>query len=62
VRTIGISGTGLGLYVCRKFIEGHNGRVWAHSEGLGKGSEFGFWIPLDSKEHAQNREYQLHAA
>lgn len=60
VRTIGIEGTGLGLYVCRMFIEAHNGRVWAHSEGLGKGSEFGFWVPINSREHAQNREYQLH--
>lgn len=38
--------TGLGLYICRKFVEGHQGNIWAHSDGLGKGSEFGFWIPL----------------
>ncbi len=46
VKATAVTGTGLGLYVCRKFIQAHNGRVWAHSDGLGKGSEFGFWIPL----------------
>jgi signal transduction histidine kinase len=49
VKGINVNGTGLGLYVCRKFIETHGGRIWAHSEGLGKGSEFGFWIPLVHK-------------
>ncbi len=46
VEGINVNGTGLGLYVCNKFIEAHGGRVWATSEGLGKGSDFGFWIPL----------------
>lgn len=46
VKGINVNGTGLGLFVCRKFIEAHGGRIWAKSDGLGKGSEFGFWLPL----------------
>jgi len=40
-----VTGTGLGLFVCRRFIESHEGRVWARSSGTGLGSEFGFWLP-----------------
>lgn len=46
VQGINVNGTGLGLYVCRMFVEAHRGKVWARSEGIGKGSEFGFWIPI----------------
>ncbi|MFH1286958.1 MAG: ATP-binding protein, partial [Candidatus Magasanikbacteria bacterium] len=45
-----VNGTGLGLYVCRQFIEKHEGHVWAKSGGKDRGSEFGFWIPRKSKK------------
>jgi signal transduction histidine kinase len=42
-----ISGTGLGLYICRLIVEGHGGQIWVESE-VGKGSSFGFVLPLDA--------------
>jgi signal transduction histidine kinase len=43
-----ISGTGLGLYICRLIVEGHGGQVWVESE-VGKGSTFGIVLPLDAR-------------
>lgn len=37
-------GTGLGLILCKEFIEKHGGRIWAESE-FGKGSQFHFAVP-----------------
>jgi signal transduction histidine kinase len=39
-------GTGLGLSLTQNLIELHGGRVWAESEGEGKGSNFRFVIPV----------------
>ena len=39
-------GLGLGLAIVRSLVTLHGGRVWAHSEGLGKGSEFVVELPL----------------
>ena len=40
-----IYGTGLGLYVAKDIITSHNGRIWAESDGEGKGSVF--YVEMD---------------
>ena len=47
--TAGESSTGLGLWIVKKLIEAHNGRVWVKS-AMGKGSTFSFEIPIDQPE------------
>lgn len=43
---VNVTGTGLGLYVAKKMITDMKGRVWAESEGEGKGSQFHIELPM----------------
>lgn len=46
--SISAAGSGLGLYLAKTVVSEHKGRIWAESEGEGKGSTF--IVELPSKE------------
>jgi len=42
---VNVESTGFGLYIVKNIIEAHHGKVWAESEGEGKGSRFIVELP-----------------
>lgn len=50
-------GLGIGLTLVRRLVEMHHGRVSAHSEGLGRGSEFIVQFPVVVEASVQQRKH-----
>ena len=44
-RASGSGGAGLGLVICKGLVEAHGGRIWAESEGAGRGARLTFTLP-----------------
>jgi two-component system sensor histidine kinase VicK len=44
-RAVNPHSTGYGLFIAKRIVDAHHGRIWAESEGRGKGSTFIVEIP-----------------
>src|SRR3989344_235502 len=43
---VNVHSTGYGLYIAKRIVEAHGGKIWAESDGQGKGSRFVVELPV----------------
>lgn len=53
-------GAGLGLAIVKRIIEMHEGKVWAESDGVNKGSRFCFQLPAFRPAATENELLGIH--
>jgi len=47
------AGSGLGLYICKKYVQHLGGELWLKESTLGKGSTFSFTLPISNSPTAK---------
>ncbi len=52
-----VKGTGLGLFIVHSVVKKHGGRVFAESEGPGRGSTFTIELPLAGALQISRRSF-----
>jgi signal transduction histidine kinase len=55
-------GMGLGLYLVKRLVEDHHGRVWAESPGPGRGSTFFVELPVSGGQRPSREQRAVPAA
>jgi len=53
-----VGGAGLGLYIAKEFVQMHKGKIWAESEGRGKGSTFYIELPIIQEKKSIDKNFQ----
>ncbi len=61
--TTPVRGTGLGLFICRRYIEAMGGKLWLQQSNPGEGSTFSFYLPrgealIETQEDEQDNQEQ----
>jgi signal transduction histidine kinase len=46
-----VQGSGLGLFVCQTIVKAHQGKIFASSDGPGKGSHFHVELPRQTIDY-----------
>src|SRR5205085_776285 len=59
--TTPVRGSGLGLFICRRYIEAMNGKLWLERSLANEGSIFSFYLPvidapIDNEEQGEQDE------